>query len=334
MITWAAPWCILLLVLPFVIYFLFPAARKLYGDALRVPFIGDFLQIKENSAEGGLSVGRATTSAAKTLLWGGVWIFTVLALCRPQLVGEPLPIKNKGRDILLVVDISNSMSTRDFRYQNRAYTRIDAVKNVVGQFADMRRDDRMGLILFGTRAYLQVPLTYDKISLKEVLQATDAGMAGQSTAIGDALGLAVKNLAEDAENKKSQVIILLTDGENNDGRLSLAQAVKLAKEENIKVYTIGVGSDDTAFFGGFFGVAGGSQIDEAGLKQLADETKGSYFRAKDVNSLVDVYAKIDKLEPREQQGRFVQETEDLFYYPAALALILFMLATLLSRKVW
>ena len=326
MISFAVPQAFALLLLPFLIYYLFPAALKMYGDALKFPFVQDIIKIKNNSSNGiKLSGDTKVYSFLKLFLLALLWGAIVLALSRPQWVGEPLKVKHEGRDILLVVDISTSMNERDFEYQGRIYDRLSAVKSVVSRFVDERADDRIGLVLFGTRAYLQSPLTYDKQALKNILQDVDAGMAGNSTSIGDAVGLALKNLAISENQTQNKVIILLTDGENNDGRISVPEAIKLAAQENVKIYTIGVGSDTEAFLGGLFRISTGSGLDEASLKQLADATKGNYFRAKDVASLLQIYDEINQLEAVEQQGRFLRETKDLFYYPAAIALLLFLL---------
>ena len=334
MISLAYPDMLWLLLLPFVSYYVLPIAGKMYGDALKVPFISDIIKIKEQNR-----VRRYFQSTSSKVSWLGVWglavvwVLTVLALCRPQWVGEPLKVRHEGRDIMLVADISTSMNERDFAYQNRYYTRLEAVKSVISQFVDERTEDRIGLILFGTRAYMQVPLTYDRQSLKEVLYSVDAGMAGNSTSIGDAIGVALKNLAKENTKNDNKVIILLTDGENNDGSLSFPQAIKLAEQEKIKIYTIGAGSDSEPFFGGLFNIPVQQGIDEEGLKKLAEVSKGRYFRAKDVQSLVKIYDEINKLEAQERGGRFVQETKDLFYYPAGMALLLFLLMFALLRKV-
>lgn len=328
----ACPEAAWLLLLPFVIYFLLPAVKKSYGEALKVPFLADIQQIKTLSGRG-LILKPQVLSFLRLAVLALAWCCLVLALCRPQWVGKPIPVKNEGRDILLVVDISNSMSEEDFEYKKRMYSRLTAVKNVVDDFIDKRAADRMGLVLFGTRAYLQTPLTYDKQSLKEMLWAAEAGMAGNSTSIGDAVGVALKSLAESAGKPENKVIILLTDGENNDGSLSLPEAISLAKEEGVKIYTIGVGSDKEVFFGGLFSIPVDKGLDEKSLKALAKETKGNYFRAKDVASLQEVYAKIDKLDPRTADGRYVQEVKELYPYPAAAALALFLLLLVMSRKV-
>ena len=328
----ANPQAAWLLLLPLVVYFMFPAIKKTYGDALKVPFLADIKQIQSVSGKG-ISFKPAVFSAIKIFLLALVWVLMVLALCRPQWVGKPIPVKNEGREILLVVDISNSMSEEDFQYKNKMYSRLTAVKNVIDNFIDKRASDRIGLVLFGTQAYLQAPLTYDKQSVKEILWNADAGMAGNSTSIGDAVGVALKNLAESEGKPENKVIILLTDGENNDGSLSLPQAIALAKEEGVKIYTIGAGSDSENFFGGLFSIPVNTGLDEESLQALAEETKGNYFRAKDVNSLFQIYNEIDKLEPMTSEGRYVQEVKELYPYAAAMALILFMILALLAKRI-
>ena len=199
----------------------------------------------------------------------------------------------------------------------------------MGSFVDKRTEDRLGLILFGTRAYLQSPLTFDKQAVRNILFNADAGMAGNSTSIGDALGLALKNL-KDEKNKDNKVIILLSDGENNDGSLSMAQAINLAEKEKIKVYTIGVGAE-ASFIGSLFNLQN-NELDERSLKELAQKTKGNYYRATDLNSLAAIYQKIDALEPQNNEGGIVQEKKELFYIPLVLALILATLLLFLPRS--
>lgn len=331
MIRFANPQMFWLLLVPLCVYHILPAVKQMYGDALKVPFVGELAEIENQTKLKDKLRAQFKVPIVKILLLAIIWGVLSAALARPQWVGEPMRVKNEGRDILLVVDISNSMQERDFAYQGRYYDRLSAVKHVVSQFVDKRTEDKIGLVLFGTRAYLQVPLTYDKQSLKDVLAATDAGMAGNSTSIGDAVGVALKNMP--TEDKSAKIIILLTDGENNDGSISMPQAVELAADENVKIYTIGVGSDEVSFLGGLFSMPRDSSLDEAGLKKLAQTTAGTYFRAKDVDSLQKIYEQIDKSEPQTQEGRYVQETKDLFYIPASAALLLFMLLIMIMRKV-
>ena len=313
MMILACPYALLLLLLPFLFYRLLPAVKGLHGDALKVPFIADLQRI--NIAAGGLWSAPSAEGISKRF-WALylVWALLCLAAARPQFVGEPLPLKNEGRDIMLVLDISTSMLEPDFTLGNRRITRLDAVKAVVSSFADKRADDRLGLILFGTRAYLQAPLTFDKAGVKDILYSMQAGMAGDSTSIGDALALALKTLSG---QKGDKVIILLTDGENNDGSMSLGQAIKLAADEQIKTYTIGVGSPNV-FFRMLSLAAPG--VDEQELKALAQVTEGRYFRAENTADLQKIYDLIDRLEPSNHDERYVRETTELYYIPLLLAI--------------
>lgn len=330
----AYPLMFWLLLLPFVIRYLLPAVKGLHGDALKIPFIKDLEKISIKS--GGIwnmkSTGTERGFSRRFWLLWLVWALLVTAAARPQWVGEPIRLKNESRDIMLVTDISTSMLEPDFNLGRRKIDRLSAVKLAVGEFVNKRTEDRLGLILFGTRAYLQAPLTYDRQSVKETLYLADAGMAGNSTSIGDALGLALKTLKGD-NSPENKIIILLTDGENNDGSLSLAQAIKLARDEKIKVYTIGVGSPE-GYFSSFMGIQLGAPqgLDEAGLKELAEATKGTYFRAEDTGTLQKIYQTIDQLEPRLHEDKFVQETRELYYIPLLAAIFLnFGLALALRR---
>ena len=331
MIRFAYPQLCWLLCLPFLAYYILPVAGKMYGDALQVPFVRDISKVnEENKYSLRAAVYGKVKSYWKLFLLCLIWGLWVTALCRPQWVGEPHKVRLESRDIMLVVDISPSMQEQDFLYQGKYYSRLAAVKNVVSAFADARVDDQIGLIVFGSRAYQQVPLTYDRQSLKEVLYAIEGGMAGNSTSIGDAVGLALKNLTADDTPVKNKVVILLTDGINNDGRLTFPQTIKMAEKENIKIYTIGMASEQLVF-GGLFGTIS-ADLDEESLKQLADATKGNYFRATDLQSLYAIYNEINRLETQDKEGQFVQEQKDLFYYPIALMLLLFVILFAARRK--
>ena len=319
-----------LLIVPFVIYFLLPKVRGLHGKALRVPFIDDLKSIKQKSEHLRVSPlsGRVLFSL-KFLYVLLIWGLLVMAAARPQFAGEPYRLKAENRDIMLVIDISNSMLQPDFYAKGQRIDRMTAVKAVVSTFIDKRTEDRVGLVLFGTLAYLQSPLTFDKQAVKEILLNTDAGMAGNSTSIGDALGIALKNLQTE-QNKENKVIVLLTDGENNDGSLSMAQAIDLAEKEGIKVYTIGVGGGGN-FISSLFSLRN-NEFDEASLKELAKRTRGNYFQAKDLNTLAQVYQRIDDLEPQSNQSNVVQEIRELFYIPLVIALFLLLGLLFLPRR--
>ena len=323
----AYPSAVFLLILPLIVRYVFPAVKGLHGDALKIPFIADLnkISLKAGGVWGG-TLGKKSSDLSLALVYL-IFILLTLAAARPQWVGEPIPIRSESRDIMLVMDISNSMLEPDFAVGNRRINRLAAVKKTAADFIDKRRDDRIGLVLFGTRAYLQAPLTYDKQSVQDILWSMDAGMAGNSTSIGDALGVALKNI-QSPKAQEQKIIVLLTDGENNDGSLSMSEAIKLAKDENVKVYTIGVGAE-AAFINSIFGMQIGlanNALDEESLKQLAEETKGQYFRAKDTQTLQKIYNAIDKLEPTENNAQYSVETKELFYIPLLAALVLAVLA--------
>lgn len=312
-----------LLLLPLIWRFILPAVKGLHGDALKIPFLSDLQKI--SSTQGTIKPwsGQASMQLSwrAAILWL-IWVLLVIAAARPQWVGEPIKLRSESRDILLVTDISTSMLEPDFVLGRQRIDRLTAVKKTAQDFMDKRIDDRVGLILFGTNAYLQAPLTYDRKAVSEILWQTDAGMAGQSTAIGDALGLALKTL-KDTPNPERKIVILLTDGENNDGSVSLPQAIKLARDEGVKIYTIGVGSD-RAFSSSFLGIrigGGAPGLDEESLKEIAAETKGRYFRAKDTASLEKIYEAIDALEPSQSEGQVIQEVYDWYYIPLILAFL-------------
>ncbi len=331
MIGFAYPFLLLLIFLPFVCFAIFPPIKNALGSAILVPFIDDIKNIKNKV--GGRGYNLLSNNFMKTLKFlylFCIWCLLVIGVARPQFVGEPYRLKTENRDIMLVIDISTSMLQPDFATKRQRIDRLTAVKLVVGDFIEKRTEDKIGLILFGTRAYLQSPLTFDKVAVKDILYNTDAGMAGNSTSIGDALGIALKNLKDD-KNKQNKVIILLSDGESNDGSLSMAEAISLAEKEGIKVYTIGVGSE-ASFMGSIFGIRNNS-FDEKGLKELANRTKGNYFKATDLSSLQNIYQKIDALEPINNEGSIVQEKRDLFYIPVIIALFLAMFLLFLPRSV-
>ena len=320
MIVIAHPDFFWLLLLPFLVYMFFPRAKSYSDISLRVPFIEDLKNIKnEVDNKHFPKFSEKFLFSLKVMYLFLMWGLLVLAASRPQFLGEPFKLKTQNRDIMLVIDISTSMLQKDFRVKNINIDRLTAVKYVVSEFIKQRKDDRLGLILFGTRAYLQSPLTFDKAAISEILQNTDAGMAGNSTSIGDALGMALKNIKND-KDKENKAIILLSDGESNDGFLSMAQAIDMAEKEGIKVYTIGVGSE-AGFIGSIFNIKSG-ELDEKSLKELAKRTKGNYFRATNLASLQQIYQQIDKMEPKTNDADIIQEKRELFYLPLLVVLLL------------
>jgi Ca-activated chloride channel family protein len=227
----------------------------------------------------------------------------IIALARPQWGTERTEVLTEGINIMLALDLSESMAALDFERKGQVVNRLEAVKGVVQDFVAGRSGDRIGMVVFGTHAYTQLPLTRDYNTLVSLLDRLEIGAAGKSTAIGDAIGISLKRLA-DIESK-SNIIILLTDGQSNAGELSPDTAGEIAKQKNVKIYTIGVGTRGKAPFlvnDPLFGeryVYQRVSIDEATLKAIADETGGRYFRAVDLKGLQEIYDTIDKLEKTE-----------------------------------
>ncbi len=253
--------------------------------------------------------------------------FLVIALARPQMGHKSTEIISSGVDIVLAIDTSASMRALDFIKDEKRIDRLTVVKNVVSEFIEKRDHDRIGMVVFGDEAFTQCPLTLDHAILRTFLDKLKIGIAGDSTAIGSAIGISVKRLKD--LKSKSRVVILLTDGRNNAGTLSPLQAAEAAKAFNIKIYTIGVGSLGKAPFlvDSLFGkqfVYRDVEIDEASLKTIAAMTGAHYFRATDLESLESVYEQIDRLEKSEVKTIDHSETRELFPYFLIPGLLLFL----------
>lgn len=313
-------WWPLLLLLPLpwaARRFLPPAPDAGGGEALRVPF---FAQWREEVAGGGPPSARAV----HILLPWIIWILLLLAAARPQWLGEPVPLPASGRDLLMAVDISGSMETPDFAWKGQRITRLQAVQIIGGEFLRRRAGDRVGLVLYGERAYLQTPLTFDRESAGRQLREAEVGMAGRNTAIGDAIGLSLRHLKE--RPATSRVLILLTDGASNTGAVEPKQAAQLAAADGLRVFTVGIGADrmEIATLFGNRMVNPAADMDEPTLQAVADLTGGRYFRARDPAELEEIYQEIDRLEPSLAESRTLRPMKSLFVWPLGLALLLSM----------
>ncbi len=315
MFEFAWPWLWLLTPLPLLVFWFAPKVQR-QSTALVVPFFDRVESLTE-----GQSFGRSHSTALK-LLAAAIWLLLITAAAKPQWVGEPVHLPASGRDLLLAVDISGSMDELDMVIDNRRYERIAAVKFVVGEFVRRRESDRLGLILFGTRAYLQAPLTFDRVTVNTLLQEAQLGFAGPKTAIGDAIGLAIKRLRDRPES--SRVLILLTDGANTAGEIDPTQAADLAKTAGIKIYTIGVGADEMIqqTFLGSRRVNPSIDLDEGSLRYIAETTGGQYFRARSPKELAEIYSVLDTLEPIEQDAETFRPIAALYYWPLAIAFLM------------
>jgi Ca-activated chloride channel family protein len=328
MIELAWPIVLALLPVPFLLRRLVPAAALARSGALRVPFYDGIAGLDGGARAAG--PGRHAVLATMSV----AWIALVLAAARPTWVGEPLPLPAEGRDLMLVTDLSGSMAREDFTLGGAPADRLTVVKQVADEFIGRREGDRVGLVLFGTRPYLQAPLTFDRATVRTLLDDASVGIAGDETAIGDALGMAVLRLRD--RPAQSRVVVLLTDGASNAGTLDPREAARLAAEEGIRVYTIGVGADAVAV-PGLFGeriVNPSADLDEETLATIAEQTGGAYFRAKNVEGLASIYRQIDALEPATAEPLYLRPTRELFPWPLGVALALSLGLGLALSQPW
>lgn len=309
------PLCFLLLPLPWLYRRWLPPAQT-RAASLQVSFI-DRLQ----AIQGLSSQSRSNGRKWPYLL---VWALLLCAAARPQWLGEPLPTATSGRDMMLAVDLSGSMEFRDMHLEGREVNRLTLVKELLGDFIERRRGDRLGLVLFGSQAYVQAPLTHDRQAIAQWLDESFIGLPGRETAIGDAIGLSIKRLQH--EPAASRVLLLISDGANTAGSVSPLRAARLAAEYQIRIFTIGVGADvapqASAF--SFLGLQSDPSIelDEASLREIAQLTGGEYFRARNAEDMQTIYQRLDQLEPVLRAGLPDRQSSPLYHWPLGLALLL------------
>jgi Ca-activated chloride channel family protein len=318
----AWPWLLAALPLPLIAARLLPRAPGWIATALHLPHTGFVLPQEADLS----TVPRLRTAFA---LLG--WVLLVFAAARPQWLGPPEDVPRSGRDLMLAIDTSGSMSIEDMQLggPTNAVPRFAAIQAIASDFVKRRTGDRVGLILFGTRAYLLVPLTFDLKTVGRQLADATIGLAGRETAIGDALGLAVKRLRERPQDQR--VLILLTDGVNTAGELDPRKAIELAAANNVRVYTIGIGAEAlrvNSLFGSRV-VNPSADLDEAMLKRMAEATGGRYFRARNSDELADVYRTLDQLEPVADTKESLRPIDELYWMPLAASLAAAALAFLL-----
>ncbi|PJJ97669.1 hypothetical protein CO641_10235 [Lysobacteraceae bacterium NML91-0213] len=315
----AWPWLLLALPLPWLLRRLLPPVST--SAALRVPW-ADRLE----TGAGATAVRRGASGGLRVWLAAVAWACLCVAAARPQALGEAVQPPQAGRDLMLAVDLSGSMAEEDMLLGNRVVDRLTAAKAVIADFLDRRGGDRVGLLVFGRRAYAVAPLTLDRDSVREQLMTSVVGLAGRETAIGDAIGLAVKRLRSQPDGQR--VLILLTDGVNTAGLLEPMKAAELARDAGVRVHTIafgGAGGGMQSPFG--FRLPGPvEEIDEDTLRGIADMTGGRMFRASDTAELAGIYAEIDRLEPVERPAGAVRPRIERYHVPLAWALGLALLA--------
>ncbi|TWI53872.1 Ca-activated chloride channel family protein [Pseudomonas duriflava] len=323
MFEFAWPWLFLLLPLPWLIRAVLPPA-KTRESALKVSFLADLEQIANRRAHTRLPRGY------RQVLFALFWLLLLTAGARPQWVGDPLPLQASGRDVLLAVDVSGSMDFPDMTWNGQEVSRLTLVKHLIGDFIEQRTGDRVGLILFGSQAYMQAPLTFDRHTVRTLLDEALIGIAGKNTAIGDAIGLAIKHLRDRPEN--SRVVILITDGANNGGRIDPLIAAQLAAEEQVRIHAIGIGADPQQnSVSSLFGFSS-LDLDEDTLITITQQTGGEYFRARNRDELKAISETIDTLEPAAQQAARVRPAKALYHWPLSIAFLAGLTAAAL--KLW
>lgn len=310
------PWVLLILPVPILIYLLVPPKKQQVTFALKVPF---YQYLEPLSLH-----GPASRKVNMGLCWL-MWFFLIVGLSGPQWVGEPRAVQHEGRNIMLALDLSGSMQQTDMQINNRPVTRLTVVKSAAENFVQQRKGDKLGLVLFGSNAYLQTPLTFDRTTILHMLKDATVGLAGQTTSIGDAIALSIKRLKQTPQ--KSRVLILLTDGSNNSGNIEPLQAAEIARKNHIKIYAIGLGADQvvmrTVFGPQVYNPS--EDLDEDTLKKIASLTGGDYFRAKDPKQLKTIYNKINALEPIKMDKELIRPIKLYYYIPLLMAFICFLL---------
>ena len=322
MLQLAWPWVLSAVVAPLLVARLAPRAPDAAGAPIRVPYFEEALAWSRRA-----TVSRPRVRQVVALL---AWSALVLAAARPQWVGDPVSLPVHGRDVMLALDLSGSMREQDMKSGEGFESRIETVKRVAGDFVARRAGDRVGLILFGTRAYLQTPFTLDLDTVFEMVSETVLGLAGEQTAIGDAIGLAVKRLRERATDER--VLVLLTDGADTASQVDPLSAARFAAEEGITIYAVGVGADEEASLR-WFGTRqtrSRSALDESTLQTIANLTGGRYFRARNATELEEIYRLIDALEPVGGDDEVFRPTRELFHWPLGLSVTLFAFVAFLG----
>jgi Ca-activated chloride channel family protein len=312
-LEFAYPIALLALPLPLFVWWLLPPHREKVS-ALRIPFFAETIAAAGVDAQSGAMIlRRRWIQRIASIL---VWTLLVVGLAKPQLIGEPIIRTEAARDVMLAIDLSASMDYKDFPDENGTMSRrLDGVQRVVDQFVAERSDDRVGLIVFGDKAYLQLPFTRDLKSARALVDLMDVGMAGPRTAIGDAIGLAIKNF--ESSELDDRLLILLTDGNDTASKMTPINAAAIAAENDITIYTIGVGDTEAS---------GEDQVDFEALEAVASRTGGAFFEATDVNSLQQVYARIDQLAVADVKITEWRPRTSLLQWPAGAALIISLLS--------
>lgn len=318
------PYLVLLLPIPMILKYLSRKKRRSAQNTsggLVLPFYHELIESYQNEER------PSTSFNLRNLLKILSWIFIVIALMRPISLGEPISLPLPTHDIIMALDISGSMRAEDMSESYRQ-SRLDVVKRIAHKFIEQRESDRLGLVFFGSHSFLSSPLTLDKKSLHTFLDKTQIGFAGERTAIGDAVGLAVKRLKLGNDSKNTKFIILLSDGSNTSGEVDPLEAADIAAKYNIKIYTIGIGKISN----NIFDLQSGMSLDEETLQQIASKTDGVYFHASNMRALENIYNQINKLEPVQDEHKIIRPESELYIYPLLTALLFLTLFNITYRR--
>lgn len=305
--VWPIVFC--LLPLPFLIRWLLggsSVSATVNPEALKVPFFERLQQLQTPTA--------LPNRFVSPLLWSLVWLCFVIAAARPVWVGEPFLLEKEARNIVLTLDVSGSMEEQDFDINRQPITRLDMVKRLANDFITQRKGDNLGLVIFGSEAYSYAPLSPDTKTLTGLMDEIGIGIAGSQTAMGDALAMAVQSVVSVPE--KARIVLLMSDGFANAGVVSVKDALELAKNNQVKVYTIGIGSDRQTVqdFLGLVQMNTSLDLDEETLRHIAQETGGQYFRAKTSADLKKIYDLIDQLETTKAESTAVRPRREMAFY--------------------
>lgn len=316
--TLAWPWMLLLLPLPWLARRWLPPVR---GAALRVPSVAEFGEPDDGRRRDATS-GLPPRIEVRARIAASAWLLLVLAAARPLGPPDPQQLPVSGRELMIAVDVSASMATRDLRLDGRPVERLEAARELARGFLAGRDGDRVGLIVFGNQAYLHTPLTFDRQAVDAALGETAVGMAGRETALGDAIVLAAKRMREFGDS--ARVLILLTDGVQTAGETSVKQAAWIAAREGLRVHAVGIGAERmrVATTEGIREIDPSRDLDEATLAAIAEQTGGSYQRATDAEALAAFYRRVDALEPIDHGTAAVWPQPELYPWPLGFALLL------------
>ncbi|MGL1957176.1 MAG: VWA domain-containing protein [Colwellia sp.] len=316
MIEFVYPWAFVLLILPVFVTWLAPVYKE-KKSSIQVPYFAKLIDVTgEKPQSGAVVLNRRNI---QRLLVVVAWLCLVISMAKPEIIGEPIVQKKSARDLMIAVDLSGSMAVEDFTTaDNQVVNRLMAVKQVLTEFVQGRKNDRLGLILFGDAPYLQAPFTDDLTTWLSLLNESEIGMAGQSTAFGDAIGLSI-SVFKNTESK-NRVLIVLTDGNDTASRVPPVDAAKVAAAEDIKIYTIAIGDPEAV---------GEEKVDVKVLREIAQVTGGKSFQALTRNELKQVYAEINELEPQLFESQSFRPRTSAHFYPIIAFSLLYLISLLI-----